>query len=99
MGPRCFFALFMDRGCIACFQRKFWIDHKTTLDTVTKLLEKGDEWAVKVDELHSALLSERKLASSDKTVWLGTMNETVSKGQAALREWGDHCNGIKNQVS
>ncbi|KAL3696929.1 hypothetical protein R1sor_011005 [Riccia sorocarpa] len=78
-------------------ERRFWSEHKTTVDTVTKLLEKGDEWAVKVAELHAALLSEKNHSASEKTVWLETMNQTVSKAQGALREWGDHCTGVKNQ--
>ncbi|KAG6554664.1 hypothetical protein Mapa_003682 [Marchantia paleacea] len=78
-------------------EKKLWSDHETTINTVRKLVEKGDEWAVKVDTLHGVILSEREDTSNEKTVWSGLIHETVEKGQAALREWGDHCNGIRNQ--
>ncbi|BBN01767.1 hypothetical protein MPTK1_2g10130 [Marchantia polymorpha subsp. ruderalis] len=78
-------------------EKKLWSDHETTINTVRKLLDKGDEWALKVDTLHGVILSAREDTSNDKTVWAGLIHETVDKGQAALREWGDHCNGIRSQ--
>ncbi|CAM6096486.1 unnamed protein product [Calypogeia fissa] len=79
-------------------ERKFLSDHTMTMDKLSQLFKKGDEWAIRVDVLQGALTVDRELSNNDRKKWLEVLDHTVTQSQAVVQKWENHCDGVRKQL-